>query len=698
MIQAHVLNIFLLCMNSLFPSANGYHGLINQGSTCYLNSVLQVLFMTKDFREAVKKYSGQNPHSEFLDHDLKALFDDLQNYTAYTYKITNKLGIDNVYEQHDAAEYFERILRMTSTDASKIFHGQLVNKTTCSKGHIQTDRDAPFWYLPLSLVDCCSKDYSVVKGIEDFFKTFCGKNQIYCEQCDDKVDATMTDVIKHHPDVLCLLLKRFEFNYNYMSNIKINSYVEVPETLQVPESQKYELYAVVDHCGDLRGGDYIATIKIQEEHGDRWYHFQDTRVTELVHQPFQLDNTERSQSAYLLFYRKSKDAAAEVVKEMRSLAMSNLQVIHEGADQIPQDNGLNSIAKSLPLRSSKQLFPSSSTGNSGSPESPRIVSIRRIKVVEDLLVVFKDKSIMTVTLKMDFVNERGINDAGVSREVYTAFWEQFVEQCDGETERVPRLRPDFCEAEWQAVGQIWVKGFLDHGVFPVRLSKAFILACIHGIDSVSIDILMTSFLNYVAPVERSAVENALQGTMGESDEEDLLDLFTRMGSHSLPPKNNMQLAIERMAHKAILQEPKYIVDCFSTPMAGLQQKLSDKERVLSLYETKKATGKRVLQLFETTNMVLSQRERITFKYLQHYVKTADETKAEKILRFCTGSSVICVDKILVSFNAETGLRRRPVGHTCDATLHIPCTYSSYPEFRTEFDNILSSNYFEMYVI
>ncbi|XP_035768356.1 ubiquitin carboxyl-terminal hydrolase 20-like [Neolamprologus brichardi] len=175
-----------------------------------------------------------------------------------------------------------------------------------------------------------------VKGIEEFFKPsdFCGKNQIYCEQCGDEVDATMTAVIKHHPDVLCLLLKRFEFNYKY---IKINSYVDVPETLQIPENQKYELYAVVDHFGDLKGGNYAATIKIQEEHGDRWHHFQDTRVTELDYQPFQLNNTERSQSAYLLFYRKSKDAAAEVVKEMRSLAISNLQVIHEGADQIPQD-------------------------------------------------------------------------------------------------------------------------------------------------------------------------------------------------------------------------------------------------------------------------------------------------------------------------------------------------------------------------
>ncbi|XP_054593176.2 uncharacterized protein [Nothobranchius furzeri] len=368
--------------------------------------------------------------------------------------------------------------------------------------------------------------------------------------------------------------------------------------------------------------------------------------------------------------------------------------IREEAAQTAQlDSELN-----LPSDSSSQISSTTSSSIAGNPQTMRRASICRIKVVDDLLAVFTDSSIMNVTLKMDFVNEKAVDDAGVSREVYTAFWEQVLEQCEGEMERVPRLRPDFSEAEWQAVGCIWVKGFLDHGVMPVKLSLAFILACINGIDYVDTETLMSSFLNYLPPIERSAVEKALQGTMEESDQEDLMDLFTRMGSHSLPPQNGMKSAIEMMAHKAILQEPKYIVDSFSTPTSHVKLKLPDKDSVLNLYELKKPTGKRVMQLFETTKVVLSQREQATFYHLQRYVKNADQAKAEKILCFCTGSSVICVEKIMVSFNAETGLNRRPVAHTCGATLDVPCTYSSYPEFRTEFDNILSSNYLDMDII
>ena len=209
--------------------------------------------------------------------------------------------------------------------------------------------------------------------------------------------------------------------------------------------------------------------------------------------------------------------------------------------------------------------------------------------------------------------------------------------------------------------------------------------------------MITSFLNYLPSVERSAVERALKGSIDEDNEEDLLDLFTRMGSHSLPSKDAFKEAIETMAHKAILQEPKFVIDSFTIPMADLKPNLLDKSSVLALYESKNPTGKRVAQLLEAPQE-MSQREQTSFSYLQCYVKSADQSKAGKILRFCTGSSVICVNKVTVCFNLESGLNRRPIGHTCGTTLELPCTYSSYPELRTEMDNILSSDYFEMDII
>ncbi|GLD58483.1 uncharacterized protein AKAME5_002882900, partial [Lates japonicus] len=290
------------------PANKKYHGLLNQGATCYLNSVLQVLFMTEDFREAVESLTCG---SDLIDRHLQALFEDLNKRTAYTYNITKKLGIDRVNEQRDAAEYYEKILTQTSHEASKIFHGQLTHVTICSTCHAEKNRDGLFWHLPLELVDSSSEDYSVVDGTEEYFRdlNFSGENQMYCDQCDAKSDATVKCVMKHHPEVLTLLLKRFQFNYYCMSYVKNNCVVDVPSTLHIPENQMYELYAVVDHFGGLKSGHYTATIKSQAD--ERWYSFSDDRVTLLGYQSHQVAYPGRSCSAYLLFYRKKKIHAAD---------------------------------------------------------------------------------------------------------------------------------------------------------------------------------------------------------------------------------------------------------------------------------------------------------------------------------------------------------------------------------------------------
>ncbi|XP_050931483.1 uncharacterized protein LOC127143240 isoform X2 [Lates calcarifer] len=294
------------------PANKKYHGLLNQGATCYLNSVLQVLFMTEDFREAVERFTCG---SDLIDHHLQALFEDLKKRTTYTYNITKKLGIDRVNEQRDAAEYYEKILTQTSHEASKIFHGQLTHVTICSTCRAEKNRDGLFWHLPLELVDSYSEDYSVVDGTEEYFRdlNFSEENQMYCDQCDAKSDATVKCVMKHHPEVLTLLLKRFQFDYYYMSYVKNPRVVDVPSTLHIPENQTYELYAVVEHFGGLRSGHYTAKIKSQED--GRWYNFDDSNVTLLDYQPSQEDHSEKSYSAYLLFYRKKKIHSADTCSQ-----------------------------------------------------------------------------------------------------------------------------------------------------------------------------------------------------------------------------------------------------------------------------------------------------------------------------------------------------------------------------------------------
>ncbi|XP_034413564.1 putative ubiquitin carboxyl-terminal hydrolase 50 [Cyclopterus lumpus] len=291
--------------------AKTYHGLVNQGSTCYLNSVLQVLFMTEDFREAVKRHTCDHSGPTHIDLHLTSLFEDLKAYDGYTFKITRKLCIDNVYEQRDAAEFFEKILGLTSREASQIFHGEQTQKTICSMCSTETGSDGPFWNLTLALVNSYCGDYSVVAGIEDYFRDsyFSGENQMYCDVCQAKSDATIKWEIKVSSRGFDAAAERFEFDYRYMAYVKTNCFVKVPCTLQIPENQTYELYAVVDHFGDLRFGHYTATIKPQDS--ESWYYFNDERVTLLDYLPFQVDNFIRSSSAYLLFYRKKKVYAAD---------------------------------------------------------------------------------------------------------------------------------------------------------------------------------------------------------------------------------------------------------------------------------------------------------------------------------------------------------------------------------------------------
>ncbi|XP_060922245.1 ubiquitin carboxyl-terminal hydrolase 47 isoform X2 [Limanda limanda] len=282
-----------------------HHGLRSPGLTCYLNTVLQLLFMTEDFRDSIKRCCSKD--STTIDALLKKLFDDLEIGLAKTHRLTRKLGIVDVYEQRDAAEYFEKILCLTSPEASKIFKGELNHKTTCGGCKKKSDSKGFFWILPLPMEDSSRHTFSVERGLMAFFRKdkVYGENRMYCTECDKKHDADLECEMTQNPEILTLLLKRFTFEYKSRHYVKLHCQVKVPQTLHIKDC-KYDLYALVNHFGNLTGGHYTAEIKSFET--GAWYCFNDDTVGK-VKPLFRSGNgSVRSNTAYLLLYRKDVKA------------------------------------------------------------------------------------------------------------------------------------------------------------------------------------------------------------------------------------------------------------------------------------------------------------------------------------------------------------------------------------------------------
>jgi ubiquitin carboxyl-terminal hydrolase 9/24 len=60
-----------------------------------------------------------------------------------------------------------------------------------------------------------------------------GDNAYYCEKCEKKVNTLKRCCIKRMPNVLFLVLKRFEFDFDSMTKFKVNDYCEFPMALDM---------------------------------------------------------------------------------------------------------------------------------------------------------------------------------------------------------------------------------------------------------------------------------------------------------------------------------------------------------------------------------------------------------------------------------------------------------------------------------
>jgi ubiquitin C-terminal hydrolase len=127
-----------------------------------------------------------------------------------------------------------------------------------------------------------------------------GDNRIDCDSCHSRSDAVRKIDFSRSPDVLVILLKRFQFSGGGFERVPVPvEFSETNFTIRAADSEEvYDLYGVVNHTGSLSSGHYTALCR--DGDSGEWFLYNDHSVTAAG----EVDIGGCGKSCYVLFYRR----------------------------------------------------------------------------------------------------------------------------------------------------------------------------------------------------------------------------------------------------------------------------------------------------------------------------------------------------------------------------------------------------------
>ncbi|WAR06828.1 UBP47-like protein [Mya arenaria] len=323
----------------LTKSETGYVGLVNQAMTCYLNSLLQTLYMTPEFRNAIYRFHfDSDAGQKSIPYQLQRLFLLLQTSkkrAVETTDLTKSFGWDSseVWQQHDVQE-----LCRVMFDALE-----------CGN---ESARKDTFLDIPLVIRPFGSTvTYKSISESLDAFvqpETLEGRDQYFCEKMSfpeilnlnyliDELNTQQNVSVSGDKD--CSHIQTDTVHLQQNNDDAIDEGIEIEpsgsgteetssgDELLNDEDVKhsnvkgpyiYELFSIMIHSGSAAGGHYYAYIKCLTD--GQWYSFNDQHVSQITYDDIRKtyggSTTNRgyysssytsSANAYMLMYRQ-KDA------------------------------------------------------------------------------------------------------------------------------------------------------------------------------------------------------------------------------------------------------------------------------------------------------------------------------------------------------------------------------------------------------
>lgn len=301
-------NFYSNYYNKPSGKSEGHVGLKNLGCICYMNSIMQQMYMVPTFRFAIMQSDDHvevnAPHNidDNVLHQLQKMYTYLYfsekeyyNPKEFCYSFKDFDGRPtNTMVQQDSQEFLnafcdkiEECLKKTNMKyiVNNVFVGRTCSQVICDACGNVSNRFEDFYNLTLEVANMKTLNDSLNKlvlpeKIDDF----------NCEACNKKVTITKRTSLCDLPNVLILHLKRFYMNYDIEHTEKNNSKLEFPLNINLKkycieelmhnkdanyetdeiyykqdEYYEYELKGVNVHMGSADGGHYFSFIDVRRD-------------------------------------------------------------------------------------------------------------------------------------------------------------------------------------------------------------------------------------------------------------------------------------------------------------------------------------------------------------------------------------------------------------------------------------------------